>query len=302
MSHRASHSSSRSLVGVCHTPKASSHISSLNHDIHNDHVKNSSISHHGGFYKDSNVRRKITRVSFSTRSSGHGHGNVYGGHSHGSLLKTSGGQHDWMNTGLMSINEKETMQHLNQRLSSYLEKVHSLEQENTQLERKICEWYANNAPTNLPDSSQFFRSIQELQNEIFSTNVSNAGIVLQIDNAQLAADDLRNKYELEMNHRRNVEADVSNLRKVLEELNMQRQDLEIQVRCLQEELLQLKNSHEEEVNSLRAQLGARVNVEVDAAPSIDLNKVLSEVREQYENLMERNLREVESIFLARVRH
>ncbi|XP_069807949.1 keratin, type I cytoskeletal 19-like [Dendropsophus ebraccatus] len=199
----------------------------------------------------------------------------------------------------MSINEKETMQHLNQRLSSYLDKVHSLEQENTQLEKKICEWYANNAPTTLPDSSQYFRTIQDLQNEIVSTNVDNARIVLQIDNAQLAADDLRNKYEMEFNSRRSVEADVGSLRRALEELNMQRQDLEIQVRCLQEELHQLKSNHEEEVNSLRTQLGARVNVEVDAAPSIDLNKVLSEVREQYENLMERNLREVESIFLAR---
>ncbi|XP_056404288.1 keratin, type I cytoskeletal 42-like [Hyla sarda] len=199
----------------------------------------------------------------------------------------------------MSINEKETMQHLNQRLSSYLEKVHSLEQENSQLEKKICEWYVNNAPTSLPDSSQYFRVIQDLQNEIFASNVDNARIVLQIDNAQLAADDLRNKYEMELNSKRNVEADVCSLRRALEELNMQRQDLETQVRCLQEELLQLKSNHEEEVNSLRTQLGARVDVEVDAAPSIDLNNVLSEVREQYEGLMERNLREVESIFLAR---
>lgn len=66
----------------------------------------------------------------------------------------------------MNINEKETMQHLNQRLSSYLEKVHSLEQENTQLESKIGEWYANNAPSSLPDSSQYFRTIQDLQNEV----------------------------------------------------------------------------------------------------------------------------------------
>ncbi|XP_075034445.1 keratin, type I cytoskeletal 42-like [Mixophyes fleayi] len=191
------------------------------------------------------------------------------------------------------------MQHLNQRLSSYLDKVHSLEQENAQLEKKICEWYANNAPSTLPDSSQYFRTIQDLQNQIFSATVDNARIVLQIDNAQLAADDLRNKYEMELNLRNNVEADVGGLRRALEELNMQRKDLEVQVQCLQEELLQLKKNHEEEVNSLRAQLGARVNVEVNAAPSIDLNKTLSEVRDQYENLMERNLREVESMFLAR---
>uniref|UniRef100_A0A8C5QP25 IF rod domain-containing protein n=1 Tax=Leptobrachium leishanense TaxID=445787 RepID=A0A8C5QP25_9ANUR len=38
---------------------------------------------------------------------------------------------------------------------------------------------------------------------------------------------------------------------------------------------------------------------MNAAPSVDLNRVLSEVREEYENLMERNLRDVEGMFLAR---
>lgn len=57
---------------------------------------------------------------------------------------------------------------------------------------------------------------------------------------------------MELHLRGNVEADVSSLRRTLEELNMQRQDLEIQVRCLQEELLQLKSNHEEvEMTSLK---------------------------------------------------
>ncbi|XP_063281948.1 keratin, type I cytoskeletal 13-like [Pelobates fuscus] len=38
---------------------------------------------------------------------------------------------------------------------------------------------------------------------------------------------------------------------------------------------------------------------MNAAPSIDLNRALSELREEYENMMERNLREVEGMFLAR---
>lgn len=50
---------------------------------------------------------------------------------------------------------------------------------------------------------------------------------------------------MELSLRNSVEADVAGLRKALEDLNMQSQDLEIQVRCLQEELLQLKKNHEE---------------------------------------------------------
>ncbi|XP_068118196.1 keratin, type I cytoskeletal 14-like [Hyperolius riggenbachi] len=191
------------------------------------------------------------------------------------------------------------MQHLNDRLSSYLDKVHSLEQQNGQLERNIKEWYEKNQPSALPDFSCFFRIIQDLQGQISSTSVENARLVLEIDNARLAADDFRNKYEMERQLRCSVEADVNGLRILLEELNREVCDLEAQVRHLQEELQQMKRSHEEEVNSLQAQLGARVNVELDAAPSVDLNRTLSEIREQYENLMERNLREVESIFRQR---
>ncbi|XP_018412056.1 PREDICTED: keratin, type I cytoskeletal 14-like [Nanorana parkeri] len=191
------------------------------------------------------------------------------------------------------------MQHLNDRLASYLDKVRSLEQENAQLERNIQEWYERNQPSALPNFNSFFRIIQELQGQISSTSLDNARIILQIDNARLAADDFRNKYEMERQLRCSVEADVNGLRILLEELNRDICNLQAQVGNLQDELQQMRRSHEEEVNGLQAQLGARVSVEMNAAPSADMNRALSEIREQYENLMERNLREVETIFRQR---
>ncbi|XP_075071461.1 keratin, type I cytoskeletal 42-like [Mixophyes fleayi] len=204
-----------------------------------------------------------------------------------------------MNDSLLNINEKETMQKLNDRLSSYLDKVSALEEENAQLEKKICEWYANNAPSSLPDSSQYFRIISDLQNQISGATTDNARIVLQIDNARLAADDFRDKYEIERRMSNSAESDGNALRRVLDGLNQETCDLEMQVQRLQEELQEMKRNHEEEVNSLRAQLGARINVEMNAAPSIDLNRALSEIRDEYENLMERNLRDADDIFRQR---
>lgn len=58
------------------------------------------------------------------------------------------------------------MQHLNDRLASYLDKVRFLEQQNAQLERNIREWYERNQPSTLPDYSGFFRIIQELQGQV----------------------------------------------------------------------------------------------------------------------------------------
>ncbi|XP_075436241.1 keratin, type I cytoskeletal 19-like [Ascaphus truei] len=266
---------------------------------HKAHHGGSHMSHHGGSHHGGYGGKGISSSKHSSFGHGCGYGSVHGGSSHGSHFSSFGGNGGSKNDGLFGINEKETMQLLNDRLSSYLERVNSLEQENAQLERKICEWYANNAPSSSPDFSQYYSVIQELQCQIAAATVENAGIVLQIDNARLAIDDFRNKYETEVSLRNNVEADANGLRRVLEGLNMERCDLEMQVQGLQDELQQMRSNHEEEVNSLRAQLGARVNVEVNAAPSADLNGALSEIREQYENMMERNMREVESMFLQR---
>ncbi|XP_018412051.1 PREDICTED: keratin, type I cytoskeletal 19-like [Nanorana parkeri] len=201
---------------------------------------------------------------------------------------------------LLPTNEKETMRILNDRLASYLEKVRSLEEENAHLEKKIRDWYDTNHPQMLPDFSHYFAEMEELQRKISSTSLDNASITLQIDNARLAADDFRNKYEMERQLRCSVEADVNGLRLLLEELNRDICNLQAQVGNLQEELQQMRRNHEEEVNALQAQLGARVSVEMNAAPSADMNRALSEIREQYENLMERNLREVETIFRQRI--
>ncbi|XP_056404284.1 keratin, type I cytoskeletal 17-like isoform X2 [Hyla sarda] len=191
------------------------------------------------------------------------------------------------------------MQLLNNRLASYMEKVCSLEQNNSQLEKNIRQWYENNQPNGLPDCSNYFRKIEELQKQIPIYYVENARAFLDMDNAKLAADDFKNKLELEVNLRKSTESDIFGLHRVLERLNMEIRDLQFTVQNLQDELQELKKNHEEEVNCLRAQLGARVSVEVNAAPCVDLNSVLSEIRQEYENLMERNLREVEEIFLAR---
>ena len=58
--------------------------------------------------------------------------------------------------------------------------------------------------------------------------------------------------------------------------------------------------HPQEVNTLRSQLGDRLNVEVDAAPTVDLNRVLNETRSQYEALVETNRRDVEEWFIKQV--
>uniref|UniRef100_A0A8C5L9K5 Keratin 16 n=1 Tax=Jaculus jaculus TaxID=51337 RepID=A0A8C5L9K5_JACJA len=201
--------------------------------------------------------------------------------------------------GLLSGNEKVTMQNLNDRLASYLDKVRALEEANTDLEVKIRDWYQRQRPSEIKDYSPYFRTIEDLRSKIIAATMDNAQPILQIDNARLAADDFRTKYEHELALRQTVEADINGLRRVLDELTLTRADLEMQIEGLKEELAYLKKNHEEEMLALRGQTGGDVSVEMNAAPGVDLSRVLNEMRDQYEQMAEKNRRDVEAWFLRK---
>ncbi|XP_025218965.1 keratin, type I cytoskeletal 14 [Theropithecus gelada] len=201
--------------------------------------------------------------------------------------------------GLLVGSEKVTMQNLNDRLASYLDKVRALEEANADLEVKIRDWYQRQRPAEIKDYSPYFKTIEDLRNKILTATVDNANVLLQIDNARLAADDFRTKYETELNLRMSVEADINGLRRVLDELTLARADLEMQIESLKEELAYLKKNHEEEMNALRGQVGGDVNVEMDAAPGVDLSRILNEMRDQYEKMAEKNRKDAEEWFFTK---
>ncbi|XP_019362091.1 PREDICTED: keratin, type I cytoskeletal 14-like isoform X2 [Gavialis gangeticus] len=198
--------------------------------------------------------------------------------------------------GILPAGEKETMQNLNDRLAAYLDKVRALEEANSELEIKIRDWYKKQGPGPDRDYSPYYRTIEDLRNKILSATVDNANLLLQIDNARLTADDFRTKFETEQALRLSVEADINGLRRVLDELTLARADLEMQLENLSEELAYLKKNHEEEMNALRSQVSGEITVEMDAAPGVDLTKILAEMREQYEHLADKNRREAEQWF------
>uniref|UniRef100_A0A8C0DQH7 Keratin 17 n=1 Tax=Balaenoptera musculus TaxID=9771 RepID=A0A8C0DQH7_BALMU len=227
-----------------------------------------------------------------------GYGSGVGAGYSGGFGGGSGGGFSW-GDGLLVGSEKVTMQNLNDRLASYLDKVRALEEANTDLEVKIRDWYQKQRPTEVRDYSPYFKTIEDLRNKILAATVDNASVVLQIDNARLAADDFRTKYETELNLRLSVEADINGLRRVLDELTLARADLEMQIESLKEELAYLRKNHEEEMKEFSNQLAGQVNVEMDAAPGVDLTRVLLEMREQYEAMAEKNRRDAEAWFFSK---
>uniref|UniRef100_A0A8D2MBV3 IF rod domain-containing protein n=1 Tax=Zonotrichia albicollis TaxID=44394 RepID=A0A8D2MBV3_ZONAL len=125
------------------------------------------------------------------------------------------------------------------------------------------------------------------------------------------------RFEAELAIRLSVDSDIAGLRKVLDDTNMTRLQLEGDIEALREELILLRKDHDQvgpedlggsggavgpqtdpcflqEVQDLRAQASqSALTVEVDAPQSQDLGKVLGELRAQYDALAQKNLEDLE---------
>lgn len=58
----------------------------------------------------------------------------------------------------------------------------------------------------------------------------------------------------------------------------------------------------QELALLKSQIGGQVNVEVNSPSSVDLNQVMTEIREHYEGLIARSRKELELWYHEKVRH
>ncbi|XP_071755492.1 keratin, type I cytoskeletal 18 [Centroberyx gerrardi] len=239
---------------------------------------------------------RISSVSYSGVRSGMGAGmgaamglgSGVGGFSSSMQVSGSG------ETANIMGNEKFAMQNLNDRLANYLETVRNLEQANHKLELKIKEALEKSGP-DFRDYSKYQAILDDLRRKVFDATVDNARLVLNIDNARLAADDFRVKFESELAIRQSVEADIVGLRKVIDDTNMGRMNLESEIESLKEELIHLKKNHDNEVMELRNQIAqSGVQVDVDAPKGQDLSQIMSEMRAKYEKMAQKNQEELKA--------
>ncbi|XP_072927941.1 keratin, type I cytoskeletal 19-like [Hemitrygon akajei] len=210
-------------------------------------------------------------------ASGGGFGGGFGGAGGFSMISSS-------SSSSALTNEKETMQSLNDRLAAYLEKVRSLEKSNAELEIQIREYYQQAGPATR-DYSEYWATINNLRDQINELILANSGIMLQVDNSKLAAEDFKTKFETELTIRMSVENDINGLRMMLDNLTLERSQLETDIENLKEELIYIRKNHEDELRSLRSQMSGNVSVDVKDEDSADLLKILADIRAKHEAMV-----------------
>ncbi|XP_041755877.1 keratin, type I cytoskeletal 18-like [Coregonus clupeaformis] len=200
----------------------------------------------------------------------------------------------------VGASDKETMQGLNDRLSNYLDKVRSLERSNAELELKIKQLMLERTPKG-HDIEGMIAQAHAIGQEVRKKILENARIMLEIDNAKLAADDFRVKWEAEATLCQSVERDCLALRRAKSDHDQIIATLRGDLDSLKEELYFLKKNHDEEMGSMKARMAnEQVNVEVDAAQGPDLGAIMAELRSQYEGIARKNKEDSETWYLKKL--
>ncbi|XP_041056093.1 keratin, type I cytoskeletal 18-like [Carcharodon carcharias] len=194
------------------------------------------------------------------------------------------------------FNQQDELQGLNKRLANYLNKVKTLESANKELEGKIQNYLAKRG-TLARDWSSYEKPVLDICKQVQETNLDNAGLTLQLDNCELASDDFKVKWQSESELKQSVEQDLNGLRKILDDTNVGRMQLESQIEAMNEELIYLRKNHQEDVNELKMQIAnSSVSVEVEHSDDEDLVKVMNQIREEYQALADQNRKDAEECY------
>ncbi|XP_043550726.1 keratin, type I cytoskeletal 18-like [Chiloscyllium plagiosum] len=198
----------------------------------------------------------------------------------------------------LTSNEKNTLQNLNERLAAFLGRVKSLEESNKELERQIRE-YGTRSIVGF-DWSIYDQTLKPIQKEILDAVLQNSQIALEIDNAKLAAEDFKNKYESELALKQSVENDILGLRQLKDNYQSLQACLVDEIAQLEDEIAFLKKDHEEQLRMLRQQKTADIDVQVDSGPPADMAVKLQEMRDSYARIADQNKKDLDNWYQEQV--
>ncbi|KAL1022112.1 hypothetical protein UPYG_G00022320 [Umbra pygmaea] len=197
-------------------------------------------------------------------------------------------------------NDKKTTKDLRDRLSGYLNRVEKLKKDNKDLEDQIQDILDKRGDPNARNWDEVEKPLSELRKKLRDMTLNNARLLLQIENTKLANEDFKNKLESENQGKKTVERDLKDLKKMTDSNNLNRMQLESQIKSVNDELALLKKEHMDEVYELCKKIkNSNVIVEFDSKDS-NLSDTLNKMRAQYEKLAEKSLKDTEELYNSKI--
>ncbi|KAK3546128.1 hypothetical protein QTP70_024492, partial [Hemibagrus guttatus] len=184
-------------------------------------------------------------------------------------------------------------QGLNSCLLEYREKVHTLEQLNQQLEVQIHN-YLDHKASSAKMWSSLKQEWEDIYRQVSEAILYNARLVLQTENIQASAEDLKERCEHEQPFCKAIEEEINSLYKVIDNANFTKVDLENQMDSMNAELLDLTKTHEEDVRQLYNQLASHEVEKPDLPTETSLEQILTLIHSHWEKVIEKTRAETDA--------
>ncbi|XP_065104273.1 keratin, type II cytoskeletal 8 [Paramisgurnus dabryanus] len=199
----------------------------------------------------------------------------------------------------LRIQEKDQIKALNNRFVSLIDKVRKLEQENKMLETKWQLLQNDSKPESKLD--QMLESyIRSLRAQLDLVKNDKQHLDIDLKNARVQVEEEKQRFEDEINHRNRSESEFVLLKKEVDSTYLCKRAMEDKIAGLQGDLNFLRSFHEQELRELQAEVkDMSIVVQMDNSRQLDMEKIIADVKSQYEEISTRSRQEAESWYRSK---
>uniref|UniRef100_A0A8C0INE6 IF rod domain-containing protein n=1 Tax=Chelonoidis abingdonii TaxID=106734 RepID=A0A8C0INE6_CHEAB len=196
------------------------------------------------------------------------------------------------------MQEREQIKTLNNKFASFIDKVRFLEQQNKVLETKwnlLQQQPTSNAGNNLEPAFEAY--VGSLRKHLDSLVGERGRQDSELKNMQDLVEDLKHKYEEEINRRMAAENEFVLLKKDLDAAYMKKVEMEAKVAAMTDEINFLRALYEAELAQMQRQISdTSVILSMDNNRALDLDGIIAEVKAHYEDMANRSRAEANSMY------
>ncbi|XP_063284568.1 keratin, type II cytoskeletal cochleal-like [Pelobates fuscus] len=195
--------------------------------------------------------------------------------------------------------ERNQIRGLNDKFASFIDKVRFLEQQNKMLETKWG-FLQEQKSSRFQIEPLFEAFIGNLRRQLENLGCERERLEAERNNMEQSVDELRRRYEDEVNRRTAAENEFVGLKRDVDTAFMDKAELQGKAESLTDEINFLRTLYDAEIAQLQAQISdTSVVVSMDNSRNLDLDGIIAEVRSQYEDIANRSRAEAEATYQSR---
>ncbi|XP_048065399.1 intermediate filament protein ON3 [Megalobrama amblycephala] len=192
------------------------------------------------------------------------------------------------------IQEKEQIKTLNNRFATFIDKVRKLEQENKLLETKWELLQKESKPESKLEP-MLKSYISSLQAKLERVKKDKEHLDTELRNVHTQVEEQKQRYEDEINNRNKAENDFVLLKKDVDLTYLRKNALEDEIAAVLDELNFFKCYYEQELHEMQADVkDTSVVVQMDNSRQLNMEKIIANVKSQYEEISACNRKEAEA--------